>query len=94
MLKKTFFIFFFCEIHLNMLKLFLKKNLSSGSAFTKCDTGVTLKMHYIICYTDVTLKMHVIICYTGVTLKTRAFDLLHRRNIHILVFGVYFKLGD
>ena len=39
--------FFFGETHLNMLKLFLKKKkkfLSSGSVFTKCETGVRLKL--------------------------------------------------
>ena len=37
--------FFFGETYLNMLKLLLKKKiLSSGSAFTKCETGVTLKL--------------------------------------------------
>jgi len=37
--------FLFGETHLNMLELFLKKKiLSSGSAFKKCETGVTLKL--------------------------------------------------
>ena len=34
----------FCETNLNMLKQINKTFLSSGSAFTKCDTDVTLKL--------------------------------------------------
>ena len=48
-----------------MLNLFFKKKkkkLSSGLAFTKCDTGVTLKTRVFICDTGVTLKTCVFIC--------------------------------